>query len=537
MAMLLAERLGGRSGRPRFGSGAITLSSLTAQRGVPYRVVCLLGLDTDAGGGAAAADDLTATSPVVGDRDARSETRAQLLDALLAAGEHLVICSNGRDLRTNVEVPPTVALAELVDLIDASVVAPSDGPRAEASRASDAIALEHPRQAWSERNFQAGALGVDGPWGFDVVACQAAVQRRQQTATPAFLPEPLPVVVADDLTIGSLYSALTTPVRQFLSLRLAMVLDDDAAEPDDLVPLAADALDSWKVADALLSVRLGLDSDEADVVDAAIEQWAEVERAGGALPPFAFGERVLGRARTRADLVSVARNTVLDAEGVPHASTTHLVDITLPDGRRLHGEVPGVHGHVVVAASVSKLALKNRIAAWLHLAVLGTAFPDQPWQALVVGTAGKADKPAVATERWQLLSAEHAAEALACIVHLADRAGIDIVPAFPATTEALHRGDRKAAADAWGDGGMYSRGERDDRWVQFVFGDIDLDDLLALPPRPDETGDEWGSGGSRVERWAERVWGTFARTARAVGESDEPEVADEFDGVSEVDDD
>jgi hypothetical protein len=73
--------------------------------------------------------------------------------------------------------------------------------------------------------------------------------------------------------------------------------------------------------------------------------------------------------------------------------------------------------------------------------------------------------------------------------------------------------------------------------VQFVFGDIDLDDLLALPPRPDETGDEWGSGGSRVERWAERVWGTFARTARAVGESDEPEVADEFDGVSEVDDD
>jgi hypothetical protein len=143
----------------------------------------------------------------------------------------------------------------------------------------------------------------------------------------------------------------------------------------------------------------------------------------------------------------------------------------------------------------------------------------------------------VAIERWQLLSAEHAAEALACIVHLADCAGIDIVPAFPATTEALHRGDRKAATAAWGDGGMYSRGERDDRWVQFVFGDIDLDDLLALPPRPDETGDEWGSGGSRVERWAERVWGTFARTARAVGESDEPEVADEFDGVSEVDDD
>jgi exodeoxyribonuclease V gamma subunit len=354
---------------------------------------------------------------------------------------------------------------------------------------------------------------------------------------PGFLPEPLPVAAADDLTTGSLYTALTAPVRQFLSRRLGMGLDDDAAEPDDLVPLAADSLDVWKLADALLAVRLGLDSDEAEVVDAAVEQWAEVERAGGALPPFTFGDHALNRARTRADLVAVARNTVLDAEGVPHVPTTQLVDITLPDGRRLHGEVSGVHGHVVVAASVSRLAPKHRIAAWLHLAVLGAAYPDQPWQALVVGTAGTSDKPAVATERWQLLSAEHAAEALACIVHLADCAGIDIVPAFPATTEALHRGDRKAATAAWGDGGMYSRGERDDRWVQFVFGDIDLDDLLALAPRPDETGDDWGSRGSRVERWADRVWGTFARTVSAVVEPGEAEGADEVDEVSEVDDD
>jgi hypothetical protein len=73
--------------------------------------------------------------------------------------------------------------------------------------------------------------------------------------------------------------------------------------------------------------------------------------------------------------------------------------------------------------------------------------------------------------------------------------------------------------------------------VQFVFGDIDLDDLLALAPRPDETGDDWGSRGSRVERWADRVWGTFARTVSAVVEPGEAEGADEVDEVSEVDDD
>ena len=45
------SRLSATGGRARFGTGAVTVSSLTAQRGVPHRVVCLLGLDVDAASG------------------------------------------------------------------------------------------------------------------------------------------------------------------------------------------------------------------------------------------------------------------------------------------------------------------------------------------------------------------------------------------------------------------------------------------------------------------------------------------------------
>ena len=51
LSALVRARLAGGAGRPRFGTGAVTVSSLTAQRGVPHRVVCLLGLDDDAGSG------------------------------------------------------------------------------------------------------------------------------------------------------------------------------------------------------------------------------------------------------------------------------------------------------------------------------------------------------------------------------------------------------------------------------------------------------------------------------------------------------
>ena len=79
-------------------------------RSIPHKVVCLLGLDDgsfprhiERDG-----DDLTAQDPRVGDRDARSEDRQLLLDALLAARQHLVITYSGHDERSNQPRPPAV---------------------------------------------------------------------------------------------------------------------------------------------------------------------------------------------------------------------------------------------------------------------------------------------------------------------------------------------------------------------------------------------------------------------------------------------
>ena len=89
----IASRAGRR--RANFCTGHLTVCTLVPMRSIPHRVVCLLGLDDgsfprhiERDG-----DDLTARHPRVGDRDARSEDRQLLLDALLAArrspGHHL----------------------------------------------------------------------------------------------------------------------------------------------------------------------------------------------------------------------------------------------------------------------------------------------------------------------------------------------------------------------------------------------------------------------------------------------------------------
>ena len=66
---------------------------MVPMRSVPHRVVCLLGLDDCVfpRAGAVAGDDVLARRPFTGERDARSEDRQLMLDALGSASEHLVV--------------------------------------------------------------------------------------------------------------------------------------------------------------------------------------------------------------------------------------------------------------------------------------------------------------------------------------------------------------------------------------------------------------------------------------------------------------
>ena len=92
--------------------------------------------------------------PRAGDRDPRSEDRQLLLDALLAATDHLVVTYTGNDERTNIERPPAVPVGELLDTIDATVRC-EDG-----RRAREHVVVRHPLQPFDPRNFVAGRIAA-----------------------------------------------------------------------------------------------------------------------------------------------------------------------------------------------------------------------------------------------------------------------------------------------------------------------------------------------------------------------------------------
>ena len=98
----------------------MTFCALLPMRSIPFRVVCLLGMDDGVFPRVRRAPsfDLMSAAPEPGDRSLRDEDRQLWLETLLSAREHLLISYVGRSVRDNRELPPSVVLSELVDHLD-----------------------------------------------------------------------------------------------------------------------------------------------------------------------------------------------------------------------------------------------------------------------------------------------------------------------------------------------------------------------------------------------------------------------------------
>jgi exodeoxyribonuclease V gamma subunit len=128
--------------------GAITFAAMASLRGLPFDVVCVLGLDDGAwpSGARPAEFDLIAAAPRRGDRQRRSEDRNVFLDLMLAARRSLWLAYTGRSLRDNSALPPSVLVSELLDNVLPGLPLPP-------AKARSRLVIEHPLQAFARAPF------------------------------------------------------------------------------------------------------------------------------------------------------------------------------------------------------------------------------------------------------------------------------------------------------------------------------------------------------------------------------------------------
>jgi len=333
----LADRFVGGGSRARLRTGHVSVASLAPLRGVPFRVIAVVGAgDALLGANAADDDDVLALAPRIGERDTSGERRAALLDAVLAARGTLIVTCDGQDVRTGATLDlPTI----VEELLDALPEVNGPGITGGGDGAGAPLVVRHPRHLVDRRNLTVGAgslarIDRSRPWTFSPSALRAldaheaasdaalrpAAGAGVLTATtsaprwrtvplgpprvsssgaaPGAAPGAVPgassaaPVRADsgrgalvELRIEDVVEALRRPARVFLRERLGVRLPRElTSDPRSIELWVDDPLARWAIGQDLLAHL---------TAGGAVEGWIATRPAYGGLPPGRIGRALL----------------------------------------------------------------------------------------------------------------------------------------------------------------------------------------------------------------------------------------------------
>ncbi|MEM6996831.1 MAG: exodeoxyribonuclease V subunit gamma [Myxococcota bacterium] len=468
----LEAHLDADRGARGFLSGGVTFCAMLPMRSLPFSTVCLLGMSDGAFPRPTrrVGFDLIGQKPRAGDRSRRAEDRYLFLEALLMARDRVLMTYVGQSIVDNASRPPSVALAELLDVVRESFVLPEHAGRevepAVRTAAIDArIVLRHPMQPFSPRYF--GASDDRRLFSYAEAYLQGAMAvatgRRAGSNVP-LLTGPLPDPEGPrEVGLPQLIRFFQRPPEELLRRRLGLYLRDEPREHADREPIELDALEAWRAGNEILGHRLsGIDGERS----------RELLRAAGQLPLGTPGAVRWDELRAAADPIAAIVTAVRQGE----ARDPMPVDITV-DGTRIVGRLPPRWKTGMILHQYSRVWPKTKVGTWIRHLVLGCVAPDDGAHVTcIVGRAPQGDE----TQVCQFSPATDPREHLAALLRLYWAGQREPLLLFPksawAFADAVDKGedDTQAIAKAMRTWAAGRFAERDDPYLQRLFGDADV---------------------------------------------------------------
>ncbi|CNK15502.1 exonuclease V subunit gamma [Yersinia aldovae] len=275
----LAGRLDNERISQRFLAGPINFCTLMPMRSIPFKVVCLLGMNDGVYPRTLPplGFDLMAKQVRRGDRSRRDDDRYLFLEALISAQQQLYISYIGRSIQDNSKRYPSVLVSELIEYISQSYRLPGDewlSADDSAGRVIEHLLCWHPRMPFAPENFikNSELQSYAAEW------LPSAESKGQ--AHPEFNKVLAPELLSE-VTLDELIRFYRHPVRAFFQLRLGVNFVIEETELSDEEPFTLDNLNRYQFNTQLLNVLI----DEGDINTVFTRA-----RAAGSLPYGSFGE-------------------------------------------------------------------------------------------------------------------------------------------------------------------------------------------------------------------------------------------------------
>jgi len=455
----LQERLATPSPHQPFLAGGVTFAGMVPLRTVPFRVICLLGLDADAyprrePGGEVnrLVDALQGRAPrKLGDRSVRDDDRFLFLQLLCAAGDVFYLSYGGRDARDGSVREPSALVSELLDVADRYFAA-VDGARQQ-------CVIEHPLQPFSPQAFGQGdarRFSYRQEWW----SPRSDAQTLEAEAPFVSAARPAKTTTVPDR--DALQRFFANPARAFLRDIVGVRLPDCGTPERDREPLGVDGLVRYQAIEHLLQ-RPSIHRQAQGTTSAELA----LLRANGLLPPGGEGVALAAQASDVASRLAEARDVARGAFPAGVVETGEGVAFRFDD----------VHDGARVITSPGRVDGKRRLRAGLDHLLLASQLGLHA-RTVLIGFDAKANDGdgAVVEAVYAGIDAQPARDALQHLLDLWRDGQTRPLPFAPkasfAYVEALSK--NKPSRDAWNAARtafapFNLRVEDDDPWLQLAF--------------------------------------------------------------------
>ncbi|MGX5914321.1 exodeoxyribonuclease V subunit gamma [Aliidiomarina sp. Khilg15.8] len=403
----------------RFLAGAVNFATLMPMRAIPFKRVCLLGMnDADYPRTTQKTDfDLMAHDYRPGDRSRREDDRYLFLEAMLSARDQLYISWVGCSSRDNSEIPASVLVGQLQDHLVAGWA--RDETEDAAMELQEQLTTRHYLQPFSGGYF---ATNNPGDRYFTYASEWMAVHKPEgPTATSLALS---PFVPSASFSLRRWVEFLLEPAKLFSQQRLGVYLVQDERIDLDDERFAADGLFNWQLKQEALQRLMHLhkrsELQTGSAVQQALDECFKTIQRRGDLPLGEAGNGMLLDLRERVEGIfnpvrEYLQGRVTRLDDVAFVKTwqgltfeDYLTDLY----RDAEGSITQLCITVSKVAEVkprgNKFSYRHLIDPWLRHLIATVQLPEQAVQTLIIGEGASVWLPAVDPDQAQQCLNTHA---------------------------------------------------------------------------------------------------------------------------------
>jgi exodeoxyribonuclease V gamma subunit len=350
-----------------FITGGVTFCAMLPMRSIPFKLLCLLGMDGSAYPRQAKllGFDLMAKYPKRGDRSRRNDDRYLFLEAILSARRRLYISYVGQSIQDNSVIPPSVLVSELMDYIEQGFEIPRKDIR-------DHVHTRQRLQAFSPEYFRKDKDRVTYSQDNYEIAARRLESRLE--AKP-FLNSrlSLPEEIWENVDLQDLCSFFAHPAKFLLNRRLGIYLEGRSMLSEEREPFEVKTLERYFLEELMLRRRIrGRDLRE----DYALAV------ASGRLPHGRVGECVYENLSSGVDRFAKGLSQRISGD-----KTLQALNFEIGVGRfSLRGSLDHVFAEEMIRYRYARIRARDLVMNWIrHLALNVLSAPGYPRRSLLAG--------------------------------------------------------------------------------------------------------------------------------------------------------